>query len=62
MRAAFCLPEVVTLVHRNYTKSTRGLPADMYAAVRHRAYGPWALGVHMKPTTRVHGIPYNGKI
>ena len=42
------------MVHISYTMSTRGLP-DMYTL------SPWAcdprgLGLHIRQTTRVHGI------
>ena len=35
--------------HNSYTMSTRDLP-DMYTL------NPWASGVHIRQTTRVHGI------
>ena len=37
------------MVHISYTMSTRGLP-DMYTL------SPRASGVHIRQTTRVHGI------
>ena len=42
------------MVHISYTMSTRGLP-DMYT-LSPRACGPRASGVHIRQTTRVHGI------
>ena len=42
------------MVHISYTMSTRGLP-DMYT-LSPQACGPQALGVHIRQTTRVHGI------
>ena len=53
-KAAFCLPEGVAMVHISYTMSTRGLP-DMYT-LSPQACGPRASGVHIRQTTRVHGI------
>ena len=52
------------MAHISYTMSTRGLP-DMYT-LSPQACGPWASGVHIRQTTRVHGItitymPYIGK-
>ena len=50
------------MVHISYTMSTRGLP-DMYT-LSPRVCGPRASGVHIRQTTRVHGItktcPNNG--
>ena len=37
------------MVHNSYKMSTRGLP-DMYTL------SPWALDVHIRQTTLVHGI------
>ena len=37
------------MAHNSYSMSTHGLP-DMYTL------SPWALGVHIRQTTRVHGI------
>ena len=42
------------MAHISYTMSTRGLP-DMYT-LSPRACGPRASGVHIRQTTRVHGI------
>ena len=42
------------MAHISYTMSTRGLP-DMYT-LGSRACGPRAKGVHIRQTTRVHGI------
>ena len=53
-KAVFCLPEGVAMAHISYTMSTLGLP-DMYT-LSPLACGPQALGVHIRQTTRVHGI------
>ena len=42
------------MAHNSYTMSTRGLP-DMYT-LSPRACGPRASGVHIRQSTRVHGI------
>ena len=42
------------MVHISYTMFTRGLP-DMYT-LSPRACGPRTSGVHIRQTTRVHGI------
>ena len=47
-KAAFCLPEGVAMAHISYTMSTRGLP-DMYTL------SPLVY-IHIRQTTRVHGI------
>ena len=45
----FAYQRGVAMVHNSYTMSTCGLP-DMYTL------SPWASGVHIRQTTRVHGI------
>ena len=42
------------MAHNSYTMSTRGLP-DMYT-LSPLACGPRASGIHIRQTTRVHGI------
>ena len=42
------------MAHNSYTMSTRGLP-DMYT-LSPQTCGPLASGVHIRQTTRVHGI------
>ena len=42
------------MAHNSYTMSTRGLP-DMYT-LSPWVCGPRASGVHIRQTTRVHGI------